>query len=237
MGYNFETTRWSLVLSAREETGSQARTALATLCEAYWYPMWAFVRRQGYDVEAASDLTQGYFSALLEKHYLGDVSRSAGRFRSFLLVSMKHYLSKERVRERALKRGGGTTPISLDAERAEGRYRLEPVENMTPEMVFERHWALTVAERAIAKLQADLERRGRANHFEQLEAYLLGGEPLSPYKEVATRLGMSEGAVKVAIHRLRKRLGGLLREEIANTVANETEIDGELRHLLEVLES
>jgi RNA polymerase sigma-70 factor (ECF subfamily) len=237
MGYKFETTRWSLVLSARADTGSQARSALATLCEAYWYPLWAFVRHQGYDVDAASDLTQGYFSLLLEKNYLGDVNPSAGKFRSFMVGSMKHYLSKERVRERALKRGGGTTPISLDAERAEGRYRLEPAENMTPEMVFERHWALTAAERAIAELQADLERQGKAGHFEQLEVFLLGGEPLPPYKEVAARLGMSEGAVKVAIHRLRKRLGGLLRDEVAETVVDESDIDAELRHLLEVLES
>ena len=237
MGYKFDTTRWSLVLTAREDTGSQARTALATLCEAYWYPLWAFVRRQGYDVEAASDLTQGYFSVLLEKEYLQDVDPSAGRFRSFLLVSMKHYLSKERVRERALKRGGGRMPISLDSERAEGRYQLEPVENLTPDKVFERHWALTVAERAQASLRADLERQGKGDHFEKLEAFLLGGPPLPQYSEVAAALGMSEGAVKVAIHRLRKRLGGLLRDEIAETVANESDIDGELRHLLEVLES
>ena len=235
MGWQFATTSWSQVLAAREGTSTESRQALEALCKAYWYPLYAFVRLQGYDPDAARDLTQAYFAQLLEKDYLKDVQPSAGRFRAFLKVSIKHFLSKERVKAHALKRGGRARVISLDADDAEGHYRFEPVDRLTPEEIFERRWALTVIERVLGKLRQEFSQTGKEEEFDKLKAFLTGEEPRTSYREVAAELGTSEGAVKASVHRLRGRFGKLLREEIAETVANPDEVDDEVRHLLQVI--
>lgn len=231
----FQTTNWSQVLAARDEPSSAGRAALEALCERYWYPLYACVRASGHDADSARDLTQGFFTKFLEKGFLGRVSPDAGRFRSFLLASLRHFLSHERERERAEKRGGGTLPISLDAEEAEGRFVAEPVDRLTPEEVYERRWALTILEHALAQLRHELVTRGEEARFERLREHLVGEEPRPSCRDVGAELGMSEDAVKAAIHRLRRRLGRLLREEIGRTVARTDEIDDEVRYLLRTL--
>jgi RNA polymerase sigma-70 factor (ECF subfamily) len=186
----------------------------------------------GYTTEDAHDLTQGYFALLIEKDYLGDVRLREGRFRAFLLTSFKHFLSKERDRGRAAKRGGGQVPVSIDVGEAEARHTDDPLDTLDPEALFERRWALTILERAMARLRQELEQAGRGAEFEQLEGCLTGGEPRVRYCDVAERLGTTEGAVKKMVHRLRHRYGHLLREEIGATVADPGDIDSELHHLL-----
>jgi len=224
-----------VVSKARRGLSTESRSALEALCEAYWLPLYVYARRQGHGADEARDLAQGYFTALLEKDYLGDIRPREGRFRAFLLVSFRHFLSKERERSRALKRGGGAVPLSIDAARAEAWHAAEPVESCTPEAVFERRWALTVLERALDRLRREATDAGRGGQFELLHGHLTGREPHAPYREVAAELEMSEGAVKVAVHRLRQRYGRLLREEIAATVAEPEQVEGELRHLLAVI--
>jgi RNA polymerase sigma-70 factor (ECF subfamily) len=235
-GRRFETTRWSVVLAARGSDEPRSRDAMATLCQLYWYPLYAFVRSRGSSREQAEDLTQAFFAHLLETDALRQVDPSKGRFRSFLLASVRNFAADERAKERAQKRGGGVTPLSLDVEAAESRYALEPAHRLTPERVFERQWALTVIEQALARLCRRYERSGKQGHFEALKTFLSGEKRPVPYAEVARRLGLSELAVKVAVHRLRKRFRDALREEIAQTVASEQEIDAELRSLYAALE-
>lgn len=232
MSDRFATTQWSQVLAARDRGGTEARNALAALFEVYWYPLYAFIRRQGYGPEDAQDLTQGYFSYLIDKQVLSAVDPDAGRFRSFLLVTLKHYLSHERDRAAALKRGGGTQTVSLDAASAEQRYHLEPEDNLTPEQVFERRWALTVVERSLERLRQETAEGDRPALFDKVKGCLTGEEPHTPYKEVARELGMSEVAMRGTVHRMRQRLGRFLRSEIAETVADPGQVDDEVRHLL-----
>jgi RNA polymerase sigma-70 factor (ECF subfamily) len=227
----FTTTHWSVVLAAGHRASQQSRRALATLCETYWFPLYAYVRRTGYASHDAEELTQGFFTQLIEKEYLKDVDRQRGKFRSFLLAAMKHYLSKERERARAQKRGGGRVPISLDFRDAEHRYKLEPADELTPERVYERRWALTLLDHVLERLQHDFAETGKLNVFERLKEYLTGKQGLPPYHKVAEELAMTEGAVKVAVHRLRRRYRELLKEEIAQTVAEPDEVDEELREL------
>lgn len=234
MAANFHTTQWSLVLAARKSAATGAEEALASLCTAYWYPLYAFVRRQGYAAEEARDLTQGYFVRLLEKKVLRDVDPSAGRFRSFLLVSLKHFLANERDRERALKRGGGQAPIPLDDD-AEDRYSIEPVEHENAEKLFERRWALTVLDRVKESLREEMVGAGKGELYEQLRDFIASGKAERPYREIAVDLGLNESAVKMAALRMRRRFGALLRKEIAQTVATREQIDGEIRHLLAAL--
>jgi len=225
-----------MVLAAGEAGSPRSRQALAALCEAYWFPIYAFIRRQGYAAEEARDLAQGYFLKLLEKGYLRDVRRKVGRFRSFVLVSVKHFLSNERDRERALKRGGGKVSISLDVDAAEGRYTIDPADDaLTPDKLFERRWAMAVLESAMARLNDEFARSGETRRFERLKLYLTGEEPAVPYRDVAGELGLSESAVKVAVHRMRLRFGQVLREVIAQTVANPLETDEEIRYMLSAL--
>lgn len=231
----FATTQWSQVLAARDGVDTLARDALASLCETYWYPLFTYVRGQGYGADSARDLTQGFLATLLEKDYLSSVDRRAGRFRSFLLSALRHFLSHERERERALKRGGGTAILSLDMQDAEGRYRLEPVEVCTPEQVFERRWALTILGRALHSLRQSSEEAGSEARYELLKPYLMGEKPRLPYREAASRLGMTEVALRSAVHRLRLRFAETLRSEIAETVAGEAEVDEEVRYLLTVI--
>ena len=229
---DFATTHWSVVLAAGGRDSTESRRALEALCEAYWYPVYAFVRRQGYGADEARDLTQGYFLRLLDKDFLADVRPELGRFRSFLIASVKHFLSNERDRERALKRGGGQATVPLDGELAEGRYRIEPPDTLTPEMLFERRWATTVLDRALERLRTQASRESEAARFERLKAYLTGVSPASSYREAAADLDMSEAAVKTAVHRWRKRFGEVLRAEIAETLSDPREVDDEIRYLL-----
>ena len=228
------TTQWSQVLAARDGSDTEARAALESLCQTYWQPLYAYIRHQGASPDEASDLTQGFFAELVEKDFLANVDPEKGRFRSYLLASLRHFLSHERDRERALKRGGGTLTLSLDVEAGEAGYVSEPAEEMTPVDVFERRWAITVLDRAAGRLQQESTELSQSQ-FAQLKQYLTSGESQVPYQETAATLGISESAVKSAVHRLRKRLGHCLRTEIAETVSDPAEVDEEVRHLLAVV--
>lgn len=235
MSQRFPTTNWSLVAEAQCNDTREGREALTTLCQAYWYPLYAYVRRQGYNTEEARDLTQAYFARLLEKGYLSQFRPEAGRFRSFLLMSLQRFLANESDRALALKRGGRQAIVSLDTETAEQRYGVEPAHDLTPEKIFERHWAKTVVKRVFERLGEEFSDRGRSRHFEQLRGYLTGDEPNESYQLAADNLGTTEGAVKAGVHRMRHRFGQLLRDEVAATVARPDQVEGEIRHLLAAL--
>jgi RNA polymerase sigma factor (sigma-70 family) len=228
----FHTTRWSLVLAAGQAANARSGEALASLCEIYWYPVYAFIRRQGYRAEDSADLTQAFFVCVLEKNYFHDLDPAHGRFRAFLCASLRHFLSNERDRARALKRGGTYPPVSLDVENAEGAYQLEPRDDLTPEKLFDRRWALLLLERVLTRLRERHVSAGKAELFAHLQGLLTGDSAKVPYAEVANALGMTEGAVKVAVHRLRRQFRDLLVEEIAETVSDVVEIDGEIAYLL-----
>lgn len=235
MDGRFQTTHWSLVLAARSGQSPESRVALEELCRAYWFPIYAFIRRQGYPSEDARDLTQGFFALLLERRDLAAVRPELGRFRSFLLASVTHFLSNELDRERARKRAPERPLLSLDAAEAEQRYALEPADTLTPETLFERKWAAAVVARTLGRLQNEWAGEERAPRFRALRGHLGGDEPATPYANVAAALGMTEDAVKVTVHRLRKRFGELLRGEIAETVRDPSDVDDEIRHLLTAL--
>lgn len=222
-------------MAVRGDASTEARVALATLCEAYWYPLYAYVRRQGFTVEAAQDLTQAFFARLLEKHYVHDARRERGRFRSFLLAALKHFLLNEVQHRNRMKRGGGQALRSLDVEIAEGRYLLELTDSCTPEVLFDRGWACAVLDRVLARLRAEWMKDGRTLEFDRLEPCLTRKSREGGYLQLGLELGMSEGAVKVTVHRLRRRYRHLLREEIAETVLTEEGIEEEIQHLFRVL--
>jgi len=233
----FDTTNWSLVLAAQDRDTTRSREALAALCEAYWPPLYAFVRRRGHDRDAACDLTQAFFLQLLERRGLDQLRPESGRVRTFLLVSMKNLLIDEQARERALKRGAGRRPLRLDAEQAERQAGPAFADDLTPELIFEKRWALTVLQRVLGALRETYSPSGNNAKFDRLKAFIVGDQPSQTYKEVAADLEMTEDAVKMAVHRLRKQFGRALRSEIAETVACREEIDDEIRHLLSVLRS
>lgn len=233
----FRTTHWSAVLAARDNRSPKAEAALAELCQTYWYPLYAYIRRRGHDPHEAEDLTQGFFERLLEKNYIGDVTPGIGRFRSFLLTSLKHFLANEWDRAQAGKRGGGQVIFSLDDRDAESRYQFEAVEKFTPETLFEQRWALTVLGRVLARLRVEFVASEKADLFDQLKVFLSAEQPGCSYAEVAARTGTKEGTIKVAVHRLRRRYGELLRTEIGHTVNDPREIEDEVRHLISVLSS
>lgn len=233
MAARFPTTQWSVVLAARGSDSAEVRNALESLCGAYWYPLYAYTRSRGHDPETARDLTQGFFTHLLERDFLQPVAPEKGRFRAFLLASLKNYLAHERDKAQALKRGGGAVTRSMDGEDAEGRFGREPADRLTPEQIFERRWGLTIMERAMERLEA--ASASRPGQFDRLKGYLTGAEPAAAYREAAADLGLTEGAVKTAVHRLRKEYGRILREEIAATIADPEDLDDELRHLLTVI--
>ncbi len=233
----FVTTRWSVVLTAGHSDTAHALVALEKLCRAYWYPLYAYVRRRGQSPEDAKDLTQEFFARLLERNWVGRADQQKGRFRSFLLSAMNHFLADEWDKARAQKRGGGRTPIPLQFDTAETRYGHEPVDNVTPEHSYERRWALTVLDEVLPRLRSEYEQAGRAEFFAALHPCLVGDRTAQPYAELAVKLGVSEGAVKSVVHRLRQRYRELLRDEIAQTVAGPSEVDEELRHLFVVLGS
>ena len=233
----FSTTRWSVVLAAQGHDTVPAQAALGALCETYWYPLYAYVRRRGHSPHDAQDLTQAFFEKLLEKNYLADVVREKGKFRAFLIASLKHFLANEWDRARAAKRGGGKTPISLDDTDTEARYRLEPVDTMTADRIFERRWAMTLLDEVLKRLRDELEQEGKLEVYEEMRECLTAGKSSVPYAELGERLGMTEGAARAAAHRLRGRYRELLREEIAQTVAGPAEVDDEIRHLFAALGS
>jgi len=229
--WRFASTRWSLVAAAGQGASPEAQQALATLCQTYWYPLYAYARRHLGKVEDAQDATQEFFAQLLEKDYLQAADPNRGKFRSFLLTAFKNFLSKERDRAKAQKRGGGRRVLPLDFQAGENRYHLEPADRATPESLFERRWALTLLEQALNLLRQEYVGAGKHILFENLKAALTGDGVLEPYSQIGEKLAMSESAVKVAVHRLRQRYKELLRGEIAQTVANDEEIEVELRDL------
>jgi RNA polymerase sigma-70 factor (ECF subfamily) len=231
----FTTTHWSVVLTAMEKQSPEAAAALEKLCRTYWYPLYAYVRRKGYDEHEAQDLTQEFFARLLARNYLSVADRNKGKFRSFLLGSLEHFLAREWTKAHAQKRGGGQPLFSLDEVDAENRYRLEPAHELTAEKIFDRRWATTLLEQAMARLRADYEADNKGKVFARLEVFLTGNAPETSYVEIAASLNMSEGALKVAVHRLRQRYGELVRAEIAQTVATPEGIDEELRYLFSLL--
>jgi RNA polymerase sigma-70 factor (ECF subfamily) len=231
----FRTTHWSVVLAAKEDSSPAAADALSQLCRAYWYPLYAYVRRKGYAAEDCEDLTQAFFARFLEKHWLGSVDRQKGKFRSFLLASLEHFLAKEWVRAHRLKRGGGQTIVAWEGCDPEERYRLEPADDWTAERVYERRWALTVLEQAMSALAAEYAATGKQPVFEELKPFISGVDEEVSYPELAARLRMSEGAVRVAVHRLRQRYGESVRGEIAKIVQRPEDIEEELRHLFAAL--
>jgi len=234
-GGGFPTTHWSVVMAAGKRDSAQVADALERLCHTYWYPLYAFVRRQGHEAHDAEDLTQEFFVRFLAKEYFGRADPALGRFRSFLLACLKNFLREQQRQAQRLKRGGGQTIISWDSQTAEGRYRLEPADPVTPEQVYDRRWALTLLETVLARLGEEQSGAGKQQVFAQLKEYLWGETRQTGYAETAARLGMTEGAVKVTVHRLRRRLRDLLREEVAQTVATTGEVDEELRHLIGVI--
>jgi len=227
----FATTHWSVVLQARDQESPQAGEALEQLCRAYWYPLYAYVRRKGYSPDDAQDLTQEFFARLLRGNFLHTVEQRKGRFRSFLLASFEHFLVKEWVRVTRQKRGGGQVLLSLDEEGAEARYALEPAGQLSPQKLYERRWAMTLLEQAMSRLEAECRQQGKSRLFEQAKNLLSGDAERPDYSPLAAVLEMSEGALRVAVHRLRQRYGALLREEIAQTVASPAEVDEEVRCL------
>lgn len=235
-GGQFQPTRWSVVLAAGgPEAGEASRRALAELCQGYWFPLYAYLRRRGYATADAEDLVQAFFARLLEKRALAAADRERGRFRAFLLGSLKHFLINEWDRETRQKRGGGLPVVELDALDAEARCRLEPASDDPPERLFDRQWALTVIANCLGKLRAEHEAAGRGRLFERLKGTIAAAPETAPYAEIAADLGVSEDLVKVAVHRLRQRYRQLLRAEIAETVGDSRDLEGEIHYLLECL--
>lgn len=229
----FPTTRWTLVIAAGDPHRKESRSALVSLCENYWYPLYAWLRRRGYTADQAQDLTQDFFIRVLEGRYLDRADPEKGRFRCFILTSLKFFVADEGDRQRAYKRGGGLV-VPLEFSSGEQRYQREPSHDETPERIFERRWALAVLDRVVEKLRREFEQHGRPEHFERLKVFLLGQSD-APYSVLAREMNTSEGALKVAIHRIRKRYRDLFRQEIADTVADPAEVESELRYLATVL--
>jgi len=233
----FSTTHWTVVLAAGRNDSPQAAVALEELCRTYWYPLYAYVRRQGHSREDAEDLTQGFFARLLEKNSLEGIASDKGKFRAFLLVAVKRYMINEWDRANAQKRGGGQTPLSLDWQDAETRFQIQPAHELSPDKLYDRAWAVVVLERVITRLRDENDAEGKSAQYEQLKTFLMVGRNEIPHARVAVELHMTEGAVRVAVHRLRRRYRELLREEIAQTLANPAQADEEMQALFSALAS
>jgi RNA polymerase sigma-70 factor (ECF subfamily) len=231
----FPATRWTVVLAAGGKPSPESTAALERLCASYWYPLYAFVRRSGHSPCDAEDLTQGFFARLLEHNWIAQADRHKGRFRSFLLMAMKRFLAKEWGKARTLKRGGKVRFVPLQFDTAETRYAREPADTRTPEQVFERHWAMTLLSTVLKRLRQEYGREGKAVLFDTLEPCLIGRREMQPYAALACQLQTTEGAVKMAVCRLREGYRECLKQEIAQTVASPTEVEDELRHLFRVL--
>ncbi|MGA2616052.1 MAG: hypothetical protein ABSF26_00500 [Thermoguttaceae bacterium] len=231
----FQTTHWSLVLRAGHREDRDADAALAALCQRYWFPLYAYVRRRVADIHQAQDMTQEFFVWLLEKNTLAAASPERGRFRAFLLTAVKHFLANQRDRARTQKRGGGVRPLRLDLDAGESRLGLQPVDDMTPERLFERQWVLTLLDLVMQRLETEYRLSGRSQQFVRLQGALTGQRDRLPYAALAAELEISEEAARQAASRLRKRYRELLREEVSHTLAEPGEIDDEIRSLFEVL--
>jgi RNA polymerase sigma-70 factor (ECF subfamily) len=229
------TTHWSVVLAAVRSDSTRAQSALATLCQKYWYPLYAYVRRRGYNPHDAQDLTQEFFARLLEHNWLARASRERGRFRTFLLSALSHFLANEWDKARAQKRGGAVQLLPLQLDTAETRYGAEPPDTVTPEQSYERRWALALLEHVLTRLGDEYRSQQKSGLFEALKSCLAGERRAQPYAALGSKLGMSEGAVKVAVHRLRQRYRQILKDEIAQTVSAPQEVEEEMRYLLAVL--
>lgn len=228
----FATTHWTVVLAAGDRSSPAADAALEELCRTYWYPLYAYVRRQGHAREDAQDLTQEFFARLLEKNYLAGADSQRGRFRAFLLAMLKHFLANEWDRAHRQKRGGGATVLSLDWQDADTRYEINPPDNLSPDKLYDRAWALTLLEKVVAQLRDESLAEGRGGQFEMLKFYLMVGKSEVPHADAAAALLMSEGAVRVAVHRLRRRYRELLKQEIVQTLSDPAQAEEELRTLL-----
>ena len=232
---NFALTHWSVVLAAGRADSTHAHVALEKLCRTYWPPIFAFIRRQGHNPHDAQDLTQAFFARLLEQKSLAAVDRAKGRFRSFLLATLKHFLANEWDKACAQKRGGGQVLIPIDAQSMETSGGLDPADKLTAEKIFDRRWALTLLDQALSRLRAEYAADGKAELFAELKVTLTETSRSESYVEIAARLGLSEGAVKVAVHRLRQRYREVIRAEIAETVAGGAEVEDEIRALFAAL--
>jgi RNA polymerase sigma-70 factor (ECF subfamily) len=230
----FATTQWSLIVAAADGSPEERSEALADLCRQYWQPVYLYLRRRGADREKAADLTQGFFAKLIEKNYIGDANRERGRFRTFLLVSVQHYAANEWDRDRALKRGGGQSPVSIDGVEGEEVFRIEPSHEETPERLFNRRWARALVDACLARLREETTRPGDVQRLDRLLPLLTGESDLG-YREVAGELEMSEGAARVYAYRVRKQFREILRDEVARTVTDPSHVEDELRHLFAVL--
>ena len=231
----FATTRWSVILAASDSASEQHEPALGTLCKTYWFPLYAYLRRRGYDSHRAEDYTQGFFAGILERKGLQRADPKYGKFRSFLLACLKNFLADQWDHDHAQKRGGDKKILSLDFDAAASRYEREPADRLSPEKLFERSWALTVLTRAMDRLKAESAASGKQRLFDRLKIYLTAEKDDVSYKDVAAKLEMTEGAVKVAVHRFRRRYRELVRDEIAQTVNNEAQVDEEIRDLFDAL--
>jgi DNA-directed RNA polymerase specialized sigma24 family protein len=227
----FATTHWTAVLAAGRRSTPQANVALEELCRTYWFPLYAYVRRRGHAREDAQDLTQAFFARFLEKNYLEGLSGERGKFRAFLLASLNHFLANEWDRARRQKRGGGLAALSLDWQDADTRYQIDPADNLSPDKLYDRVWAVTLLERVLARLRAESNADGKALAFEKLKPFLTAGKAAIPYAEAATALGVSEAAARVAVHRLRRRYRELLRDEIGQTLSDPAQVEEEMRSL------
>jgi RNA polymerase sigma-70 factor (ECF subfamily) len=227
----FATTHWTVVIAAGSGSSPAAELALEELCRTYWFPLYAYVRRQTPTREDAEDLTQAFFARFLEKNYLEKLTSQKGKFRAFLLAALKHFLANEWDRAKRQKRGGGLMPLSLDWQDADARYQIEPQDNSSPDRLYDRAWAVTLLEKVLARLRDENATADKARLFEQLRPFLMVGASVIPYGEAATRLNLSEGAVRVAVHRLRRRYRELLREEISQTLSDAAQIEEEMRTL------
>ncbi len=227
----FATTRWTVVLSAGHKSSPQAARALEELCSTYWYPLYAYVRRQGHTREDAEDLTQAFFARFLEKNYLEGLSSQRGKFRAFLLAALKHFLANEWDRARRQKRGGGLFPLSLDWQDADSRYQINPADELSPDKLYDRAWAVTLLERVITRLRAESAAEGKTRLFDGLKPFLMVSKGAIPYAQAAAELSLTEGALRVAVHRLRRRYRELLRDEIAQTLVKPAQVEEEMRAL------
>ncbi len=234
-GGRFATTHWSLILVAGSPESSRYGEALETLCQAYWFPLYVYLRRRGYNAHLAEEYTQAFFANLLEKRGLRRVDPKLGKFRSFLLAALKHFLADEMGRAHAQKRGGGQRPLSLDLGSAENQYGLEPTDHLSPEKLFEKSWALSVLDRTMSRLKVESIAADKGSLFDHLKDYLTGADGAGSYRQSAVELAMTEGAVKTAVHRLRKRYAQLLRDEIAQTVNTQAEVEQEIQDLFVAL--
>jgi RNA polymerase sigma-70 factor (ECF subfamily) len=232
----FVTTRWSVVLKASRDETTLARAAMEKLCQTYWYPLYAYVRRRGHSPEDAQDLTQEFFAQLIEHHAFASADPHRGRFRSYLLKAMDHFLISDWKHARAQKRGGvADKPLSLDLAAAQERFDLEPADHASPDRLFEKQWALTLLDEVLTRLESEYQRDGKRALFAALKRTLMGARESQPYASLATHLGLSEGAVKVAVHRLRKRYRQLIRDEIAHTLDPSQNIEEEMRYLFKAV--